>query len=555
MRGDRIRIIPTPPARDTIVLISALLIVHIPLVFNGGLFGEDWLLFEVKPGYPTQTGFLIHGAGHPFLYAYCTLANFLGYPLAFMKALAMGGIALGAVSLRSFLVRLKVFSDFEATVFSFLVWSYAGYQNWATKLTATYIFSFALLCLGLALFALLAQSDYRRTSLRLCSLAAIFCSFSLNSMIAAYALGLSAVFLVDERVQHRGPRGLVVRSMKFTKRFGDFLAVPIVYWISVNHFFPKIGPYKAYYQLKFPDTVEAASRLNDFWQWGFYRLAWSAATLTRESRWPIILALAIGLGFVALVRNRPDNSRPKSIASVILLAATAVVSFVVCASPYIASGISPNGYFYESRHLLLFGLPLGLLLICVFRIVRMSSRSASLLFCAGALSVNLCALWSGDFLQQARWLRQESMIVSLKRDYREPPAAVFNLADGFLDYPGYTQFGLTEITGGLHTVWDGRPLFGFTGRAERPTILQEMQANMQMDGTAFRNMDIWGLQATIDFVPRAPVLTNYKLATSFYRCLLRLCEMQPMLDALADTRVRKGPIPNLAPHLLSQNAP
>jgi hypothetical protein len=125
-----------------------------------------------------------------------------------MKILALVGIAIGSLSLRSFLLRLGIFSRFEASVFTFLVWSYAGYQNWASKITATYIFSFALLCLGLNLFSIVASSNRPRTWLRLGALAAIFCSFSLNSMIAAYFVGLCAVFLIERLKQGGKPTPL-----------------------------------------------------------------------------------------------------------------------------------------------------------------------------------------------------------------------------------------------------------------------------------------------------------------------------------------------------------
>jgi hypothetical protein len=51
--------------RDSVALIGALLFVDAPLMVNNGLFRDDWLLFQVKPGYPVRTAFLLHGAGHP----------------------------------------------------------------------------------------------------------------------------------------------------------------------------------------------------------------------------------------------------------------------------------------------------------------------------------------------------------------------------------------------------------------------------------------------------------------------------------------------------------
>jgi hypothetical protein len=544
-------------SRDSIALLVALLIVHAPLVVNDGLFGEDWLLFAVKPGYPIQADFLLHGAGHPFLYAYGALANLLGYPIAFMKALALAGIGTGAVNLKNLFVRLRVFSNKEAVILAFLVWSYAGYQNWATKLTATYIFSFALLCLGLNLLAIVASSDRRPIWLRLCSLIAIFCSFSLNSMIAIYFVGLCVVLFVEVSKAQSGRAILsigIVKSLfvKSIRHFGDYIAVPFVYWISVSYVFPKVGPYRDYYLIKIPSLSEALSGLSDFWRWGFYRPIWEAINLARESHLAVGLALVVGFGLVALVAYPWNGDRPDTdchARSATWPAIAGIVLFFSCASPYIAAGLGPNGHFYESRHLILFGLPLGLLMIAAYRFLHLTFRGSSvgLAFLVLMLSVNLCALWNGYFLQQARWLRQESMIDGLQRSYREPPAAVFNLVDGFLDYPGHTYFGITEITGALHLAWDGRPLFGYTGRNERTTVLQEIDKSMQMDGSPFRNMDLSGPQATINFVPKAPVLTNYRLSRSYYLCLIQLCDTHSVIDKLAEIAIRVGPIPNLEP--------
>jgi hypothetical protein len=540
---------PDPGPSHTFILLGALLIVHAPLVVDMGLFGDDWLLFKLKPGYPVNTGFLIHGAGHPFLYAYCTLANWLGFPLLFMNLLALAGIGIGAVSLKNFLLRLRIFSEFESATFAFIVWSYAGYQNWASKLTATYIFSFALLCLGLNLFSIIAGSKQLRTGLRTCALVAIFCSFSLNSMIAAYYVGLFAMFLVETLHERNSGTGISSRLIKWAKHFGDFLIVPFVYWFSTHYFFPKIGPYSDYYHLTIPSWRDLMSGSSNFWTWGFFWPLHMAGALVKGSRLPTIAALLVGLGFTALVaRKDKSNAGNIRLLSAAWPIGAAALTFVACASPYIVSGLSPTGHFYESRHLILFGIPLGLILICAYRSVRKisNSRIAGLLLVALVLSVNLCALWSSYFYQQARWLRQEAMVEGLRHAYREPPAAVFDLVDGFLDYPLHAYFGTTEITGMLHLAWDSRPLFGFTGRNERPTILQETDKSLHMNGTALRNIDLWGPQATITLTPREPVLTNYQLSRSYYLCLITSCE-QLVIDSLADVAIRIGPIPNLAP--------
>jgi hypothetical protein len=534
----------------TIVVLGALVVVHVPLLLNDGLFGEDWLLFQLKPGYPTNTDFLLHGAGHPFLYAYSRLANWSGDPIAFMKVLALAGILIGAWNLKNFLQRLDWFSETEAAIFSFVVWSYAGFQDWATKLTAAYVFSMALLCLGLNLLARLARDDRPAVALRLGSLAAIFCSFSLNSLIVAYAIGLCALFFATGADQATDKPGILWRARTFVSRFGDFVAVPIVYWVVINLLFPKVGPYHDYYLMRLPDPAEMLSQLAQFARWGVVNPLSEAASLTRESVKPIILSLIIGGGFVLLVArlDKADHRPQQDVVALTLPLVAGLVVFVLCALPYLSAGLGPNGHFYESRHLILFGVPLGLALVSVLRLLHTAvGRRAALAVAALALSINLCALWDAYFLQEARWLRQSAMIDGLRRGYAEPPAATFDLADGFLNHPGQVYYGITEITGGLHAAWDDRPLFGFTGRNERPTVLQEIDKSMRMDGTAFRNMDLWGPQATIELIPKQPVLSNYRLSVRYYWCLLGLGDARSLIDDIATTTIRVGPIPNLEP--------
>lgn len=537
--------------RDAVVLLGALLIVHIPLLLNNGLFGEDWLLFEIKPGYPTQLDFLLHGAGHPFLYAYSALANLSGHPIACMKALALAGILIGAANLYGFLLRLRWFSGFEATVFALLVWSYAGFQDWATKLTATYLFSMALLCVGLNILANLISGDRPRPALRLCGLAAIFLSFSLNSMIAAYLIGLCAAFASAGFDRANSVGAHARRLATVALHYVDFLAVPAVYWISIHHyFFPKLGPYQVYYLLRVPSLHEWLSRLGDFGRWGYLELARNGLFIARATPKLVIPALVIGAA-VVLLASRPKRNKGEAgdVAVAIGLMAVALAAFVICTAPYIVSGISPDGHFYESRHLILFGIPLALALVAGYRLASrvFGNDAVGRILAVAAIALNICALWNGYFFQQGRWLRQAALIDDLQRKYPAPPAAVFDLSDGFLDHGGHTFFGITEITGALHAAWDSRPLFGFTGNHERPTILQEMDAMLDKDGSAFRNMDIWGPQATIDFVPKPPVLTYYALSLAYYRYLVSSCYPGAFTDALAEATVRVGPIPNLAP--------
>jgi hypothetical protein len=543
---------PNPPSqhRDPLILTLALLLVHVPLLLNDGFYADDWLMFRLAPDYPVNTDFLIHGAGHPFLFTYVTLANLSGHPAAFMTLLAMSAIVIGALNLRSLLLRLRVFSDFEAGLFAFLVFSYAGYQNWATKLLAAYLFSFALLCLGLNLLSILAEAGRRRIRIRVAALVTIFCSFSLNSMMVAYAIGLFAIVFV----QGRGGASLLSRIAGAIRNFPDFIALPIVYWIAINHFFPKTGPYKAYYMPRLPGIDDLAGGLNTFWIFGFRKVIRQGLELMRDSQLVPALALLIAVALVAmLVRNRSLRAAVSGHSAVAIIwpVLAAAIVFVMCAMPYLASGVQPSEHFFDSRHLVLFGVPNALLLVAFLRVVGLLAipRLIGFGLVAVVMAVGISALWSGYVNQQARWLRLEALMDDLRRSYREPPASVFALSDGFLDNPKHIFFGTPELTGALHLVWGPRPLLGFTGSHEQPTVLQEIDHASRMEGSAFRNFDPWGPQATIAFVPTTPVLDNYGLARSYYSCLLTACDAAALIDRIATVDIKTGPIANLAPRV------
>lgn len=543
---------PLSRRRDPLILIVALLLVHVLLVFNDGFYMDDWLMFRITPDYPADTDFLIHGAGHPFLFVYVTLANLSGHPATFMKLLAIAAIVIGALSLRSLLLRLRVFSDFEAAMFAFLVWSYAGYQSWAAKLLACYLFSFALLCLGLNLLSILSGSGDRRIGVRAGALVAIFCSFSLNSMMAAYAIGLFAIVFVQSRSDQAQPYSVRSRIAGAIKDFPDFIALPIVYWVSINHFFPKMGPYKAYYMPRLPNLGELAAGLNAFWIFGVRKVIRQGLELMRDAPTALALALLMAVMLVALLaRNRSLRSAVSgsSALAVIWPLLAAVVVFPLCALPYLVSGVQPDGHFFGSRHLILFGIPSALLLVAFVRSLGLVAipRFIGYGLVAIVMSVSISALWSGYINQQARWLRLEALMDNLRSAYREPPAAVFDLSDGFLDNLWHTYYGIPELTGALHLVWGPHPQLAFTGSHERPSVLQEIDDASRTDGSSFRNIDPWGPQATITFVPTVPLLNNYGLAKSYFACLLTSCDAAALIDKIATVDVRTGPIANLAP--------
>jgi hypothetical protein len=100
----------------------------------------------------------------------------------------------------------------------------------------------------------------------------------------------------------------------------------------------------------------------------------------------------------------------------------------------------------------------------------------------------------------------------------------------------------------LRLAWGNQPFFGFTLRAERPTILQEMDVLRNAEGSAFHNVDPTGPQATISFQPGPAAAPNAVLVRHYYACrLLGRCDVQKFLMQLATVKIDVGPIAGVKP--------
>jgi hypothetical protein len=214
------------------------------------------------------------------------------------------------------------------------------------------------------------------------------------------------------------------------------------------------------------------------------------------------------------------------------------------------AGIRPTLSFYETRHLLLFGLPGALLALAAKRLFEgaVGDRSALVGVFGLALTVSLAALWNGYVVMQARTLKQEALSSHL-RAMPMPAATVFDLVDGFENYSRrFSPFGVAEVSGMLRLAWGDHPFFGFSLPGERPTILREMESAWTGEGSAFHGMDPTGPQATILLQPGPAAVPDELLVTHYYACrLLARCDVTTLLEQLAVVSIDVGPIAGVLP--------
>jgi hypothetical protein len=539
--------------RALIVLSILLLVAHAPLLLNDGVFMDGWLQLKQRPDYVVDLDFMLHGAGHPVFYLYYTIANLTGAPVLLMQIMALAAVLLGAVSLSLAATRARLLDPMEAIGFSLIVWIYPGYQMWADKTLAAYLFSFGLFFAGTWLLMLAFDAVGRRHAvLRIAAALAFFLSFALNSLMMLCVFVMLGLFVAIWRANsaEQSPiRRLVLSAWRCAAGYSEFVVLPLVYWAALNIWFKRVGAYAGYYGIHLPSWSALRSGWNAFFQMGCMNVL-ARAGQTISNHWllfTLIIATVIIVALKLRAREAPARTPIFEIALPFLLS---VLLFFALSMPYLIAGIQPTLSFYETRHLVLFGLPGALLVLAVKRLVQgaIGDRAALVGVFGLASILSIAALWNSYVYLQARTLKQEA----LSRDLAHipmPAATVFDLVDGFERIsPRFAPFSIPEVSGMLRLAWGDHPFFGFSFPGERPTILREMKSAWNVEGSPFRSMDPSGPQATISLDPGPAAAPDAVLVQHYYACrLLARCDVASLLKQLAVVKVSVGPIAGVLP--------
>jgi hypothetical protein len=548
--GARARISCGVLAALAILLLAA----HAPLILNDGVFMDDWLVLKLRQGYVADLDFLWHGAGHPVFFGYYSIANMTGAPVIAMTIMAVIAILAGAICLALSAVRSGLLSRTEAIGVALLVWTYPGYQMWAGKANAVYVFSFGLFCVATWLLMLAFDArGARHAVLRFAAALTFFLSFALNSLMMLYVFALFGLFAAVWRAAG-GEQGFIRRLVRSAWRcaagYPEFVVLALVYWAALNIWFKRVGAYAGYYGIHLPTWSALRSGWNAFFQMGCMNvLARAGQTAANHGLlFTLTIAGVVVAGWMLRAKQAP-RTPAFEVALPLLLS---VLLFLALAMPYLIAGIQPTLSFYETRHVLLFGLPGALLVLTVKRLAQgaIGDRAALVGVFGLALVVSIAALWNSYVFMQARALKQQALASHLAA-MPMPAATVFDLVDGFEKYsPRFAPFGIAEVSGMLRLAWGDHPFFGFSLPGERPTVLREMEAAWTTEGSAFRSMDPSGPQATISLEPGPAAAPDAVLVRRYYACrLLARCDVAALLMQFATVKVDVGPIAGVLPLL------
>lgn len=302
--------------RAIIVVLLLLLIAHAPMTLNDSLYMDDWLVLKARPDYMIDFNFLLNGAGHPIFFSYDYLANLTGRPVLLMKILAFSGILTGSVCLILAGTRLNLLTRLEAVGCALIVWTYPGYQLWAGKANAAYVFSFGLFFVGAWLLTLAFNNkDLRHILLRIASAIVFLLSFALNSTMVLYAFAMFGLFVAFWR-NNEGGQGPVSRlfssAWRCVKAYPELVVLPLLYWGTLNILFKRVGVYADHYDAHVPTLRELIDGWQVFFLSGYGDLLWNTARSILNSRTPFILAaFLVIIGFLLLRPTRSRMTRPK----------------------------------------------------------------------------------------------------------------------------------------------------------------------------------------------------------------------------------------------------
>ena len=186
-----------------VVLAILLLAAHAPIFLNDGVVMDDWLV-KLRPDYAINMSFLINGAGHPIFFGYYSIANMTAAPIAVMVIMTVLAILSGAICLALAALRSRLLSRAEAIGVALLVWTYPGYQMWAGKANAVYVFSFGLFFVSTWLLTLAFDAKgLRGVGLRVASTLVFFLSFALNSLMVLYVFVMFGLLVAVWRANDR----------------------------------------------------------------------------------------------------------------------------------------------------------------------------------------------------------------------------------------------------------------------------------------------------------------------------------------------------------------
>jgi hypothetical protein len=264
----------------------------------------------------------------------------------------------------------------------------------------------------------------RNTWLRLSALACLALSF-INPALLVFYFGFLLVWY--GRIYCQQP----TNPLHILRRYPDFLLLPFLCWGLLRLLFPPHGLFADYNEISLANLLD----LNAWWQ--FANLGVLAQLGRLFDLMPIPLLLPVVGLYLLLNRWRKWEDRSffqeeiRGRDTAVFL--TGLLLLLLTAFPFVAVGKQPTLYGFDSRLMLLVGLPVALLLLVGLRLLFGNEQGR--LHRAGGLLALLLLLgfalahMESYFAWQARWVRDQSIRLHLADLPLQPDQSIIYFAD------------------------------------------------------------------------------------------------------------------------------
>lgn len=459
---------------------------HGLLLLNDGTYFDDWILQPMlaEGGWSElQNWFSQMGLPFPpYIYWGVKLAGGYYQGAAFLAKF------FSAVLIYKICLRLAWLNRYEALGIALLSLAYPAYQVAVTFCNLTYEFYYCLFLLAAWLLLRSEQtsgSKGPRLLSRLLSLFLFFLAFNLNSLLVFYFSFLLLLFL---HLKQAHQFSWLAAAKTLLPRHIDFILLPFVYWIGKKLFFPTYGLYQGYNALNL-SLAPLATHLLDFVETAGY--AQVEASIARLMEHPILWVITLAgiyLAYSRFMRKKPNTlplthiqieQESRKAKWIFLYGVLLLLSGVFA---YSAVGLSPSLSGWNTRHAILVGLPMAILIVAALRPLWVSglyhepgdfdSRLASVLIGGSLLvaftlsTINYYVGW------QARAIKDRAIMTVLADAPVLKKFSVFWIDDQF-PAGGERLYRFYEWSSMFKQIWGGESRIGLQlqGYGNNPAIL------------------------------------------------------------------------------------
>ena len=508
---------------------------HGALLLNDGIYWDDWLLYEHLRlhDWPAIDALVREAGMTPLNSAFLHLFAFLPGGVFSFKLVVF--LLIVSMAWLVYLIGLEAgLGRLSAACIAALQMVFPGFQDWVLLATAASVFDFALFLLAtwLILRAERATPVARRV-MQVAAVAVFILSFGFNSLLPLY-LG-SLLLLLSVALRSASLRDLVRKRWLYA---AVLIAIPIAYWELSQRLYAPSGLYGGVYSFSTEPSAVLAS-VEHFVRNGILEQArHSLAVLFRPWAWP---AIAVLVAILVVARRR--IVRVPATAPVIAIggAALGLALIGLAILPYALVGKAPAVHGWDSRHDLLIGLPLAVLLVSLVSAVLPAGRRALLgLGLLALVAIGFTGAGIQDYAAiQARWATDRAVMAELRSTPDAGGFSVYWVHDGA---PGPEDFyRFYEWAAMLGNVYGDQARVGLDDRAYNPGFLERRQ--FFSDRYNLANLDPRGCQAhlTIERTKGAASSGQTALQYTFYR-LFQPDRVEGFISSLVTIQV--VPIPD-----------